>query len=280
MAGGETSDAVKPELIADNGQVSGKHSDKLNIINAITSPSSGERNKNNVAKINEKRKQEIRIGPETETSTKTDTNVEDIINFFGEEAETESSGLFDNDETNGFMEPSWNINKFAPSSGFDSHEAGTGGGVLGLFEMMGKINKEATQNFDVVKLLNKSENSIKDIKHPAPSLRFDNNMQEVIQLKQRIEQNKIDEEFKKQKAAAEKKAFEEMQQKLRKEQIEKIKAEEEELRKQQMEKLKLFNLFQEDKRNDFKEDNKFEKEERQPGCLFENNKSFAIYQDE
>merc|ERR1719471_283162 len=93
-----------------------------------------------------------------------------------------------------------------------THESEQAAGVLGLFEMMGKINKEAAKNFDVVKLPTRSgtEISIKEVQ------------QQLL--------------------------LEEMQEKLQREQIDKIKAEEEELRKQQMEKLKLFNLFQEEEK--------------------------------
>merc|ERR550539_2028591 len=87
-------------------------------------------------------------------------------------------------------------------------------GVLGLFEMMGKINKEATNNFDVVKIANaaKTGNSNK----PAAK-------QPLI-------------------------SFEEMKEKFRLEEINKIKAQEAELRMQQLEKLKLFNMFQEEEK--------------------------------
>jgi hypothetical protein len=50
------------------------------------------------------------------------------------------------------------------------------GGVLGLFEMMGKINKEATNNFDVIKLPTKEDNRNQE-------LRF-----QEIQDKMRLEQ--------------------------------------------------------------------------------------------
>ena len=103
---------------------------------------------------------------------------------------------------------------------------GGDGGVLGLFEMMGKINKEATQNFDVVKLPTQTDNSITSIK--------------AIQQQLRLE---------------------EMQKKFRLEQIDKIKADEEELRKQQMEKLKLFNLFKEEEaihKKQLNDQNKFD----------------------
>ena len=101
-----------------------------------------------------------------------------------------------------------------------------GGGVLGLFEMMGKINKEATNNFDVIKLPTKEDNRNQE-------LRF-----QEIQDKMRLEQ------------IAKLKAEEE---ELRAQQREKLKLfqmlqqeEEEEARKQEEKKLKLnsFNNLQ------------------------------------
>ena len=162
------------------------------------------------------------------TPNKADTSMDDISKFFGDSTETMTR---EDDDQGTFVRRKIIENKFQADSSQSSHDfndiisqdqlsgdnhlrAGaetTGkGGVLGLFEMMGKINKEATQNFDVVKLPTQTENSIKAIQQ---QLRFD-----------------------------------EMQEKFRIEQIDKLKADEEELRKQQMQKLKLFNLFQEEEK--------------------------------
>ena len=182
------------------------------------------------------RVQSIRGRPQPQsTSTqktpadKTETSEHDISKFFGDS--TEAITRQDDDQAT-FIRRKMIENKFQEDTSKSSHDfndiisqdqlsgednyrqAGvetTGkGGVLGLFEMMGKINKEATQNFDVVKLPTQTDNSIKAIQQ---QLRFD-----------------------------------EMQEKFRIEQIDKIRSEEEELRKQQMEKLKLFNLFQEEEK--------------------------------
>ena len=145
-------------------------------------------------------------------SIKADTSENDLRNFFG--ASTESLNRDDFELKNTKKEFLDYKSSYDSSHDFNDiisqDQASGDAGVLGLFEMMGKINKEATQNFDVVKLPLQTENSIK-----------------AIQQQMR---------------------FEEMQEKIRNKQIEQIKAEEEELRKQQMEKLKLFNLFQEDRK--------------------------------
>ena len=202
------------------------------------------------------RVQSIRGRPQPQsTSTqktpadKTETSEHDISKFFGDS--TEAITRQDDDQAT-FIRRKMIENKFQEDTSKSSHDfndiisqdqlsgednyrqAGvetTGkGGVLGLFEMMGKINKEATQNFDVVKLPTQTENSIKAIQQ---QLRFD-----------------------------------EMQEKFRIEQIDKIRSEEEELRKQQMEKLKLFNLFQEEEKKlhqqqSLNDQNKFKDDEIQ-----------------
>ena len=166
---------------------------------------------------------------EEPTPDKTETSDRDISKFFGQSTETITRQ--EDDQAN-FIRRKMIENKFQEDTSKSSHdfndiisqdhvsggdnyrqagaETAGKGGVLGLFEMMGKINKEATQNFDVVKLPTQTENSIKAIQQ---QLRFD-----------------------------------EMQEKFRIEQIDKLRSEEEDLRKQQMEKLKLFNLFQEEEK--------------------------------
>ena len=177
--------------------------------------------------------------PREVTPSKSETSENDINNFFGGPTETIAS--VDNDAGRLFAEEI-KKNKFTEELSESSHDfndiishkpsgaavsvGGGDGGVLGLFEMMGKINKEATQNFDVVKLPTQTDNSITSIK--------------AIQQQLRLE---------------------EMQKKFRLEQIDKIKADEEELRKQQMEKLKLFNLFKEEEaihKKQLNDQNKFD----------------------
>ena len=194
------------------------------------------------------RVENIRRRPQPTSTEKTETSDQDISKFFGDS--TESVKRQDDDEQATFIRRKIVENKFQEDTSKSSHDFNdiisqdqlsggdnypqtgaetTGkGGVLGLFEMMGKINKEATQNFDVVKLPTQTENSIKAIQQ---QLRFD-----------------------------------EMQEKFRIEQIDKIRSEEEELRKQQMEKLKLFNLFQEEEKKlheqrRLNDQNKFQDEE-------------------
>ena len=152
---------------------------------------------------------------------KVETSDSDIKNFFGDdddELDTSLDSLSPNtiisdkfhDQDNDMKKSSHRLSDAISQD--PTHESEQAAGVLGLFEMMGKINKEAAKNFDVVKLPTRSgtEISIKEVQ------------QQLL--------------------------LEEMQEKLQREQIDKIKAEEEELRKQQMEKLKLFNLFQEEEK--------------------------------
>ena len=148
------------------------------------------------------------------TPVKTETSDDDIINFFGSPTEK----FVANEETeHEFFKPKLIEKKMKNdfgSSGSNSQDfndiiSQEATGVLGLFEMMGKINKEATNNFDVVKTVNSNK-------------------------PQTTQQPRL--------------SFEEMKEKFRLHEVDKIKAQEEELRKQQMEKLKLFNMFQEEEK--------------------------------
>eukprot|EP00090_Calanus_glacialis_P015199 TRINITY_DN24050_c0_g1_i1.p1 TRINITY_DN24050_c0_g1~~TRINITY_DN24050_c0_g1_i1.p1 ORF type:complete len:2302 (-),score=417.30 TRINITY_DN24050_c0_g1_i1:127-7032(-) len=110
-----------------------------------------------------------------ETSTmKHPTNDNDISNFFGSTKEKDF-GLHDvptlsDQEANDFFQPQ--VIKPEPNNAqFDKHgnmrdinNNKPRGGVLGLFEMMGKINKEATDNFDVIKLPNKEDNRNQELR--------------------------------------------------------------------------------------------------------------------
>ena len=87
---------------------------------------------------------------------KTDTSDDDIINFFGSPTEKLSVSNGNNQE---FFKPKLiekKVNNDFGSAGgsqdFNDIISQDASGVLGLFEMMGKINKEATNNFDVVKI--------------------------------------------------------------------------------------------------------------------------------
>ena len=152
------------------------------------------------------------------TPMKTETSDDDIIKFFGSPTE-KLSVSYGNDHE--FFKPKLiekmkktDFGSAEGSQDFNDIISKDASGVLGLFEMMGKINKEATNNFDVVKIANagKTGNSNK----PAAN-------QPLI-------------------------SFEEMKEKFRIEEINKIKAQEEELRMQQLQKLKLFNMFQEEEK--------------------------------
>ena len=152
---------------------------------------------------------------------KVDTSEIDLKTFFGDNDEDDEPIVGQENDSGRFSPKAIINNQFdsglKSSQGFndaisqDQRPGVDDNSVLGLFEMMGKINKEAAKNFDVVRLRpTQTENSIKAVQ------------QQLL--------------------------LEEMQEKLQREQIDKIKAEEEELRRQQMEKLKLFNLFQEEEK--------------------------------
>jgi len=122
------------------------------------------------------------------TTKKHPTNDNDISKFFGSTKEKyfglhDVSTLTDNQDANEFfqpqsLKPQLNAAQFANLGNLrDINTNGPHGGVLGLFEMMGKINKEASNNFDVIKL---------------PTIKEDNRDQELrfqeIQDKMRLEQ--------------------------------------------------------------------------------------------
>jgi len=121
------------------------------------------------------------------TTRKHATNNNDISKFFGSTNENDfiqinGPTLTAHQETNSFFKPQ-NI-KPQPNDAQSVNHANMRdinhnephGGVLGLFEMMGKINKEATDNFNVIQLPTKADNV-------NQQLRF-----EEIQAKMRMEQ--------------------------------------------------------------------------------------------
>jgi len=129
------------------------------------------------------------------TTRKHATNDNDISKFFGSTNEKDfvqrDAPKLAQQETNSFFRPQ--TIKPRPNDAQSVKHADMGdishnephGGVLGLFEMMGKINKEATDNFDVIKLPTKEENV-------NQQLRFQE-MQEKMRLGQ-IQKLKADEE--------------------------------------------------------------------------------------
>merc|ERR1719245_4220 len=131
------------------------------------------------------------------TPVKTETSDDDIINFFG--SPTEKLETLDAAK-NEFFKPKLIEKKKKITNYFDSGESGSqdfndiisqeSPGVLGLFEMMGKINKEATSNFDVVKTVNSKPTQ-------QPAISFEE-MKEQFRLHQMDKIKAQEEELRKQ----------------------------------------------------------------------------------